>query len=64
MKKCTIIIAAAVLGLASCTKDEIIQPEKADFPREKLRNIDDYVDPNKKIRVWGDNKFAQLINIH
>jgi spermidine/putrescine-binding protein len=54
MKKCTLIIAAAVLGMTGCTKDEIIQPEKADFPKEKLRNIDDYVDPNKKIRVLGE----------
>lgn len=54
MKKCTLIILLAVLGLVSCTKDEIIKPEKADFPKEKLRNIDDYVDPNKKIRVLGE----------
>lgn len=57
MKKCTIIIILAAIVAVSCTKDELVKPEpvKKDFPKEKLRNWNDWVDPNKNLEAEKGN---------
>lgn len=53
MKRITLIMALALGLLTSCEKEPLIhpEPEKKDFPHDKYGHPNDWIDPNKDIKI-------------